>query len=502
MTKSTTHRPHEARRTSTPVRASSRRAKRVVLASCAALALSLVGTHARAEGPVVDRPVVIWPTMTPAGDEASPQPVHRPTEVEQTVFARAQELDATLRDAAQDLGFTLHVGDTGPTPGQTRDTDLLARAKRSDASGAAEGTWVVSPRLEYAGGDTFLVRMVAVPPLGRELRVRVETVKGPDVAVRGLVMLRDLLSAKRGEQSVASEHERGKVDTGANLGVMSPLRSPGRAVLAINGALFGAYVAYSVQRASGNDDPRVLYPLLALGTGVGIGSSLLAAEEWDVGTGEAWFLSAGAWWGAASGVLIANGRHVQPLTDRYAWGIGAGLGGLGLGVFALTRSKVDEGDAALAHSGGAFGMALGGLGELFYRGIAITDAPTPYTGGGYGAGIGLLAAGTLASFVRVSPSRVMLVDLGAGLGGLAGAALASPLIFENVNPGKTRGFLGVAAGGTLAGGVAAFWLTRHYDDKPPIAALRYGTPYAGVVGSSATKAGSEPAYGVGVQGKF
>jgi len=62
-------------------------------------------------------------------------------------------------------------------------------------------------------------------------------------------------------------------------------------VLAVNGALFGAFVAYSVQRASGNDDPRVLYPLLALGTGVGIGTSLLASEEWDIGTGQAWFLA-------------------------------------------------------------------------------------------------------------------------------------------------------------------------------------------------------------------
>ena len=91
---------------------------------------------------------------------------------------------------------------------------------------------------------------------------------------------------------------------------MSPTRSPGRAVLAVNGAVFGAFVAYSIQRASGNDDPRVLYPLLALGTGIGIGSTLLASEEWDVSTGDAWVLSAGAWW-SASTMAATTGRALR-----------------------------------------------------------------------------------------------------------------------------------------------------------------------------------------------
>ena len=47
--------------------------------------------------------------------------------------------------------------------------------------------------------------------------------------------------------------------------------------------------------------------------------------KWDVTTGNAWFLSAGAWWGASAGILIANGRHVLPFNERYAWGAGGGL---------------------------------------------------------------------------------------------------------------------------------------------------------------------------------
>ncbi len=469
--------------------------------SLGALVLALfLAREARGEG---GGPIVVWPTLTPAGDEASNVPMHRPSSSERVLEARAQELDATLRDAAQDLGFTLDVADPGPSPGHMRDGDLITRAARGPGGAATgvknTGTWVVSARIEEASEGSYLLRVVAVPPNGKELRVRVETVKGPDVAVRGLVMLRDLLSPAAAAEAEASERERERVDTSAQRGVMSPLHSPGRAVLAVNAGLFGGYVAYSIQRTTGSDDPRVLYPLLALGTGVGIGGALLVSEEWDVGTGDAWFLAAGAWWGATSGVLIANGLHIQPLTDRYAWGIGTGLGGLGLATFALTRSKMDEGDAVLTHSGAAIGMFVGGIGELLYRGN--TDN-LPYTGGGYGAAAGLLAAGSLAVAVQVSPSRVMLVDLGAGLGALAGAAAASPLIFQDITETKTRGFLAATLGGTVLGGGLAWFLTRESWKPKEAGWLPPGEPVAGVIGESATAKGGVPVRGVGGRGSF
>ena len=435
--------------------------------------------------------IAIWPTMTPAGDDPGGLPLHKPAESETRTSGRAQELDATLRDGAQDLGFILEVGERGPVTGRTRDSDML--------EAAARGAWVVSPRIEHGVGDSFIVRMVVVPPNGRELRVRVETIKGADVSVRGLVMLRDLLSPTTAAQAAAIEKERAKIDPSASLGIMSPTHSPGRAVLAVNGALFGAFVAYSIQRASGNDDPRVLYPLLALGTGIGIGSTLLASEEWDVGTGDAWFLSAGAWWSTAAGLFIANGRHVQPLTDRYAWGVGAGLTGLGLATFALTRTRMNEGDAVLAHSGGGLGMSLGGLGELFYRGKTI--GVVPHTGAGYGAAIGLVGAGALAVFVDVSPNRVLLIDLGAGLGALAGAAAASPLVFDKVSEADSRGFIAATAGGVIAGGALVWFLTRNAP-ATKTTSWQYGMPVAGVIGSSATPTGPLPAYGAGWQGAF
>ena len=470
-----------------------------VLAAIGVFVAFFASDDARAEG-AGGGPIVVWPSMTPAGDEASPIAMHRPKETEAPVAARAQELDATLRDAVQDLGFTLDVADPGPSAGHTRDTDLVERATQTGRN-TTTGSWVVSARVEYLGSDMFLVRIVAVPPKGKELRVRAETVKGEDVSARGLVMLRDLLSPTAAAQAEASEIAREHFDASARYGMMSTLHSPGKAVLAVNSGLFGAYVAYSVQRASGSDDPRVLYPLLALGAGVGIGSALLVSDEWDISTGDAWVLAAGAWWGAGAGVLIANGRHVQPLGDRYAWGVGSGLTGLGLATFALTRGKMDEGDAVLAHSGGALGMFVGSLTDLAYRGSLDN---TPYTGAGYGSAIGLLAAGTLATQVTASPSRLLLIDLGMGLGGLAGAAGASPLLFGEENKGRTRAFLGATLGGSLAGGTLAWLLTRNSAVTPPKQAswLTTGLPTVGVIGASATSTGSVPAYGIGYNGRF
>lgn len=447
-------------------------------------------------------PVVVWPTLTPAGDAASSVALHKPAgAADKGVIERAQELDATLRDAVQDLGFTLFVADAGPALGRARDEDLIARAAHAAATGTPDaGTWVVSPRVESAGSGEYIVRIVVVPPRGRELRVRVERVTADAVAVRGLVMLRDLLSPEAAKQA-AVEHEREQAIGGTRQGIMAPLRSQGRALLAVNAALFGGFTAFSVQRASGSDDPRVLYPLLALGTGVGIGSALLVADEWDVTSGDAWYLSAGAWWGAASGFLLAAGRNVQPIDDRYTWGVGGGLVGLSLATVALTRSRMDEGDAMLAHSGGGLGMLIGGATELLLRGRTTADF-TPYNGMGYGAAIGLAGAGALATAIEVSPSRVLLVDVGIGGGALVGAAAASPLVVQgvtDVTETKKSAFTAAIVGGSVLGGAVAWWLTRDSGQPSKSMWLR-GAPVVGVIGASATPAGATAAYGLGWRG--
>ena len=144
-------------------------------------------------------------------------------------------------------------------------------------------------------------------------------------------------------------------------------------------------------------------------------------------------------------------------------------------------------------------MFVGGLIDLAYQG---TTTVTPSTGFGYGAAAGVIGAGALATAVQVSASRVILIDTGAALGALGGAAAGSALIVQNVNETKSRLFLAATLGGTVLGGTLAWWLTRDAKPNPPGSALLYGEPMAGVIGGSQTPTGVVPAYGVGWAGSF
>jgi len=210
------------------------------------------------------------------------------------------------------------------------------------------------------------------------------------------------------------------------------------------------------------------------------------------------YLTAGGIWGATSGFLIAAGNNVQPTEDRYSWGVGGGLIGLSLATLAVTQSTMDDGDATLVHSGGALGLAFGAATQYLYEG---STGGTPYTGMGYGSAIGLAGAGFLATQVTLSPSRMLLIDLGAGGGALIGAAAGSPLVFNNQTEGNTRAWLSITAGGALLGGGLAWWLTR--DSSPAShALLQWGTPTAGVIATTPTRTGTTPVYGAAWSGSF
>jgi hypothetical protein len=188
-----------------------------------------------------------------------------------------------------------------------------------------------------------------------------------------------------------------------------------------------------------------------------------------------------------------------PGGDPYSWGVVGGLGGLTLATVVLTQKNVDEGGAALAHSGGALGFVVGGLIQFSYKG---STTATPFTGAGFGSLIGLLGAGTTAALVPVSASRVLLIDLGTGIGGLAGAAGGSPLLVAaNANPARTQGFVAATLGGMLVGGGSAWLLTRDRGKKTAELPFEL-TPITGVIGQSEVRGGSVPAYGFGVAGRF
>ncbi len=221
--------------------------------------------------------------------------------------------------------------------------------------------------------------------------------------------------------------------------------------------------------------------------------------RWDVGLGDAWYLSAAAWWPALSGLFLARSREQSDPSTENSWAIIGALTGLGLATTSLAvGGGMSEGGALMTHSGGAFGTLLGGMSEFAVRGT--TEGKAPYRGLGIGAAAGVVVAGTVAIWLDVEPSRVLAIDLGAGLGGLAGAAATSPFIFRERTAAGDRVFLITTMGSTLAGGVAAWFWTRR--PSPP-KARAWMTPYAGVIGESLSARGERsPALGVGLSGTF
>jgi hypothetical protein len=262
--------------------------------------------------------------------------------------------------------------------------------------------------------------------------------------------------------------------------------------------VLGGYIGFSLQRAGGSDDARLTYPLIALGAGLGLGGSMIVADEWDVGVGDAWYLSAGMWWPAVGALLIAKDESEQ---NRYLYGTAAALGGLSLATLSLTFGPMGEGDALLAHSGGAYGLLLGGLIDLTVQGK--TDGQ-PTTGMGIGTISGVLVTGTLARLTEgQAASRILLIDLAAGLGALTGAALASPLVFgDDVTATQNRIWLSSIALGTVVGaGVGVLVTDNQPETREKRASLPF-TPYVGVVGQTTTFLGESavPIPGGGVQG--
>lgn len=84
----------------------------------------------------------------------------------------------------------------------------------------------------------------------------------------------------------------------------------------------------------------------------------------------------------------------------------------------------------------------------------------------------------------------MLIDLGALLGALGGASLASPLVFREETTGRTRVFLSAVLGGTALGGVLAFFATRETATPTPAKSGRsptilpvFGVGTVGVAGT-------------------
>lgn len=466
-----------------PGRKTLRRAGLALGSLLAVLGVAVLARAAPSDG------AIILPTVTPVG-EGGASSLRRPVEKDGPLVERAREVDSVLADAAQDLGLSLDVGRrAGETP-QARDVDFADSAK-------GLGTWVFSPRIERDGSE-LLVRIVAMPPGGRVVLVRSERVSAETMPVRLVVMLRDLVRANAGK--TAPEPTATRPAETSPAGVQT--RSSGRSVLALGAAAYGGFLGYALQKAGGGDDPRLLYPLIALGTGVGLGASTIVADEWDVSTADASYVAAGAGWSSLGAFSLAEGYH-SGSADRYGYALGGGALGLAAAAFSLSKRDVTDGQATLTHSGAGYATFLGASTELLVRG---STSGTPYRGLGYGALGGVVAAGALAPRFSVTSTRVLTVDLAVVLGGLVGAAAGSPLLLGDETPGRQRAWVGLTVLGSALGAGGALLLTRR--PSPPLGgatmgALRRLAPSPAVVGVTEVRGRPPvPALGAAWYGTF
>ena len=228
---------------------------------------------------------------------------------------------------------------------------------------------------------------------------------------------------------------------------------------------------------------------------------MLVADEWNVTDGSAWYLSAGLTWPTLAGISLAEAYDART-EHTHLYGLLGATSGLTLATTMVSLHTTTTGQAALAHSGGAFGTLLGGLTE----GLVDPDLEDPPLRGiGYGSAAGVVLAGALAPIVDASPSRVLFVDLSASLGALTGAAVAAPvlLVGDEVSDERRQVVFASVIGGAVLGGALGIWITDEAPPAPTFQEPYSARPEVGVIGMSEAADGTLlPLYGAGLSGTW
>lgn len=375
----------------------------------------------------------------PTGPSSDTAPSPSPSVLDPALAGLLSRIDRVLEEGLRDYGLAPHLS---PAPVVVDERSLVQAAARS---------WVVSAEM-LAVPAGWVLRLVLVEPASPTLHVSRRVLELASLEPQVLSQLRGLVAPLRADPLAT-------LPCPPVSAVPVPERSAGRAVLAIHAAGLGGMVGYTLQRAAGSSDPRLSYPLAAIGAGVGLGASVVIAEEWDITVPRAWYLSAAQIWPAVGVALLADGFELTRSSRLHTSGLLGATTGVGFALLGLGLGEVHPSGPPLMHSAAGLSALLGGLGEMLVVGRADIR---PARGAGLGALGGVLLGGVLAFAPELpTPSELLFVDVGALLGGLVGAAAATPaLIGPETSRTRERLWLGSVTAGLLAGAGVSLWLSE------------------------------------------
>lgn len=311
------------------------------------------------------------------------------------------------------------------------DAAPASAAPRADGALDAALLRVLAP---HCADETAALRSAALQADARERAL-----------LRRIVRLCDSLRASAADAGVR--------DTGVD-------RS-GRARLVVGATGYGLWAGIAADVLLEIEDARASVVPPLVGVGLGLGASLLATSEGEITAGQAWTVITGLDYGTYSGLLLAGAAEWDESRQVVGVALGSGLLGGALGAAAASALRPTAGDAEVVRSGGLWGFASAGL-----LAVAIAPDEEPSLLGMMLAGMdgGLLAGALLADRYAVSRSRMLLGDVGALAGGVAGLG-AGILAVGSPSESERRAIAVTSLVGLHLGLGLSLFLTREMADE-------------------------------------
>lgn len=259
-------------------------------------------------------------------------------------------------------------------------------------------------------------------------------------------------------------------------GVVTPARPTvldraGRPELAVFGTCYGALNGiFLATVADFGADGTVLSALAGGATGFYVPWNWSSTRS--VSNARASYIAFGGSWGMWQGIGWPYVLFDDPSgKGALVAGMVTGASGTLVATYVTERHNVSSGDYEMMSSMAGWTSAYGLWGAI----LAEADGRRVVFGSILAAGdLGVLTGLYLARRVEISTDRVRLINLGGGLGALAGTAT---VFLANVDDGRTA--LSAVMGGATAGLIVGWLTTRDYDKPTGVGSIRFGPTLVG-----------------------